>query len=70
MGILPEKTARVFLDEGVEVLVGARERIERMYWCRRAIVGDCVVAEDFEDNFEWKIVDTGHGGGWVLSCAG
>lgn len=68
--MLLEDPARVLLDEGVQVLVCARERVERMYGCRVAVVGDCVVAEDFENYFQRQIVELRHGGGVVRSCAG
>lgn len=68
--MLLEETARVFFDKGVEVLVGARERVERMVGCRIAVVGNGVVAEDLEDDFEWEVVKFRHGQDLLMSYAG
>lgn len=44
VGMLLEESARVFLDESIDMLIRARERVEGMYGRRMAIVRDGVVA--------------------------
>ena len=61
VGMAFEEVARVFFDDGVEVLVCCREGVERVGGERGIKVG-LGVGEDGEEDFWWESVEVRHAG--------
>jgi hypothetical protein len=49
--MLLEQAARVFFDDGVQLLVGAGEGVKRVQRSRAPVLGERVVVEDFDEDF-------------------
>jgi hypothetical protein len=55
--MLLEQAACVFFDDGVELLVCAGEDVERVQGCRTPVLGERIVIENFNEDFEWERVE-------------